>query len=56
MTLDPKLITDALATVIYARKNKHHIQINMLASDVRINCMKAKFTLVFLREYDPFMN
>ena len=55
MTLYPKLITDALATVIYAGTKKNLIESNMLADDVRINGMKVKFTLVFPRDTDPFM-
>lgn len=55
MTLYPKLITDALATVTYAGTKKNLIESEMLADDVRIDGMKVSFTLVFLRETDPFL-
>ena len=55
MTLYPKLITDALATVIYAGTKKNLIESEMLADDVRINGMQVEFTLVFPKETDPFL-
>ncbi len=55
MTLYPKLITDALATVIYPGNKKNLIEAEMLADDVRIDGMKVSFTLIFPRETDPFM-
>ena len=55
MTLYPKLITDALATVIYPGTKKNLIESEMLADDVRIDGMKVSFTLVFPRETDPFL-
>ncbi|WP_062432968.1 Mrp/NBP35 family ATP-binding protein [Prevotella sp. DNF00663] len=55
MTLYPKLITDALATVVYPGTKKNLIESEMLADDVRINGMKVEFTLVFPRETDPFL-
>lgn len=55
MTLYPKLITDALATVIYAGTKKNLIESEMLADDVRIDGMKVSFTLIFPRETDPFL-
>ena len=55
MTLYPKLITDALATVTYAGTKKNLIESEMLADDVRIDGMKVSFTLVFPRETDPFL-
>ena len=55
ITLYPKLITDALATVTYPGTKKNLIESNMLADDVRINGMKVKFTLVFPRDTDPFL-
>lgn len=55
MTLYPKLITDALATVTYAGTKKNLIESNMLADDVRIDGMKVKFTLIFPRDTDPFL-
>ena len=55
MTLYPKLITDALATVIYPGTKKNLIESEMLADDVRIDGMKVSFTLIFPRDTDPFM-
>ena len=55
MTLYPKLITDALATVIYAGTKKNIIESNMLADDIRIDGMKVQFTLIFPRDTDPFL-
>lgn len=55
VTLYPKLITDALATVVYPGTKKNLIESEMLADDVRINGMKVEFTLVFPRETDPFL-
>lgn len=55
MTLYPKLITDALATVTYPGTKKNLIESEMLADDVRINGMKVEFTLIFPRETDPFL-
>lgn len=55
MTLYPKLITDALATVTYPGTKKDLISSEMLADDVRIDGMKVKFTLIFPRDTDPFL-
>lgn len=55
MTLYPKLITDALATVVYPGTKKDLISSEMLADDVRIDGMKVKFTLIFPRDTDPFL-
>ena len=55
MTLYPKLITDALATVTYAGTKKNIIDSEMLADDVRIDGMNVSFTLIFPRDTDPFL-
>lgn len=55
MTLYPKLITNALATVMYPGTKKNLIESEMLADDVRIDGMKVEFTLIFPRETDPFL-
>ena len=55
MTLYPKLITDALATVMYAGTKKNIIESGMLADDVRIDGMKVTITLLFPKETDPFL-
>jgi ATP-binding protein involved in chromosome partitioning len=55
MTLYPKLITDALATVIYPGTKKNLIESEMLADSIRIDGMKVSFVLIFPRETDPFL-
>ncbi len=55
MTLYPKLITDALATVIYAGTKKNIIESEMLADQPVINGMNVEITLIFPRETDPFL-
>ena len=55
MTLYPKLITDALATVTYAGTKKNLIESEMLVDDMRIDGMKVSFSLLFPKETDPFL-
>ena len=55
MTLYPKLITDALATVTYAGTKKNIIESEMLADQPVINGMNVEITLIFPRETDPFL-
>ena len=55
MTLYPKLITDALATVTYAGTKKNLIESEMLADTPSINSNKVKIVLVFPRDTDPFL-
>ncbi|MBQ0074827.1 MAG: Mrp/NBP35 family ATP-binding protein [Prevotella sp.] len=55
MTIYPKLITDALATVMYAGKKKNIIESEMLADQPVINGNKVEITLIFPRETDPFL-
>lgn len=55
MTLYPKLIIDALATVIYAGTKKNLIESNMLADQPAIDGMKVHIVLTFPRETDPFL-
>lgn len=54
MTLYPKLITDALATVRYPGTGKNIIEAEMLYDDLRIDGMKVSFSLVFPQDTDPF--
>ncbi|MBO1363033.1 Mrp/NBP35 family ATP-binding protein [Prevotella sp. A2931] len=54
-TLYPKLITDALATVIYPGTKKNLIESKMLADTPSIDGMKVKLVLLFPRETDPFL-
>ena len=55
MTLYPKLITDALATVMYAGTKKNIIESEMLADQPKINGNKVEIILIFPRETDPFL-
>jgi len=55
MTLYPKLITDALATVTYPGTKKNLVESGMVADDIRIDGMRVSFTLIFPRDTDPFL-
>lgn len=55
MALYPKLIEEALATVIYAGTKKNLIESGMLADTPSIDGMKVSFTLIFPRNTDPFL-
>ena len=55
MTLYPKLIMDALATVTYPGTKKNLVESEMVADNLRINGMKVSFSLIFPRDTDPFM-
>lgn len=55
MTLYPKLITDALATVVYPGTKKNLVESEMVADNLHINGMKVEFSLIFPRETDPFL-
>ncbi len=55
MTLYPKLITDALATVMYAGTKKNLVESGMVGEDIRIDGMRVSFSLIFPRETDPFL-
>ena len=55
MTLYPKLITDALATVMYPGTKKNLIESDMLADQPQIDGMKVKVILTFPRDTDPFL-
>ena len=56
MTLYPKLITDALATVVYPGTKKNLVDSDMVAMDnVHIDGMKVSVTLIFPRDTDPFL-
>lgn len=55
MTLYPKLITDALATVIYPGTKKNLIESEMLADTPSINGNKVRIVLLFPRDTDPFL-
>ena len=54
-TLYPKLITDALATVIYPGTKKNLVESGMVDDNLRIDGMKVSFSLIFKRDTDPFL-
>lgn len=55
MTLYPKLITDALATVRYPGTGKNLIEAQMLEDDLRIDGMRVSFSLIFDKSTNPFI-
>lgn len=55
MTLYPKLILDALATVRYPGTGKNLLEADMVADNLRIDGMKVSFSLIFEKPTDPFM-
>ena len=55
MTIYPKLIHDALATVRYPGNGKNLVEAEMVADNLRIDGMKVSFSLVFEKSTDPFM-
>ncbi len=55
MTLYPKLIMDALATVTYPGTKKNIVESGMVADNLHIEGMKVTFSLIFPRETDPFL-
>lgn len=55
MTLYPKLISEALATVVYPGTRKNLVEAGMVADNIRIDGMKVSFSLIFQRETDPFL-
>lgn len=54
-TLYPKLIRDALETVVYPGTKKNIVESGMLADNIRIEGMSVSFSLIFPRETDPFL-
>ena len=55
MSLYPKLIMDALATVTYAGTKKNLIESEMVADQPAINGNRVKVVLEFPRDTDPFL-
>ena len=55
MTLYPKLILDALATVTYPGTKKNLVESGMVADTPSINGMQVRVTLTFPRDTDPFL-
>jgi ATP-binding protein involved in chromosome partitioning len=54
MTLYPKLILDALATVTYPGTKKNIVESGMVADNMRIDGMKVSFSLIFSTRHRPF--
>ena len=55
MTLYPKQIMDALATVRYPGTGKNVVEMNMVEDDLRIAGLHVSFTLIFDKPTDPFL-
>lgn len=55
MTIYPKLILDALATVRYPGTGKNIVESGMVEDNIRIEGMKVSFSLIFEKPTDPFM-
>ena len=55
MSLYPKLIMDALATVTYAGTKKNLVESEMVADQPAINGNQVKVVLEFPRDTDPFL-
>ena len=55
MTLYPKLILDALATVTYPGTKANLIDSEMVADNLRIDGMSVAFSIIFPRDTDPFL-
>lgn len=55
MTLYPKLILDALATVRYPGSGKNLVEAGMVEDNIRIDGMKVSFSLLFEKSTDPFI-
>ncbi|WP_455096549.1 Mrp/NBP35 family ATP-binding protein [Prevotella koreensis] len=55
MNLYPKLIMDALATVMYPGTKKNLVDSEMIADQPAIDGMKVKVIIEFPRETDPFL-
>lgn len=54
MTLYPKLITDALATVRYPGNGRNLVEAEMIEDDLRIDGMNVSFSIIFPKDPDPF--
>ncbi|MGL4520330.1 MAG: P-loop NTPase [Phocaeicola sp.] len=55
MTIYPKLIEEALATVRYPGTGKNLMEADMVADNIRIEGMKVSFSLIFEKPTDPFL-
>ena len=55
MTIYPKMILDALATVRYPGTGKNLVESGMVADNIRIDGNKVSFSLIFDKATDPFI-
>lgn len=55
MTIYPKLIEEALATVRYPGTGKNLMEAEMVADNIRIDGLKVSFSLIFEKPTDPFL-
>ena len=55
MTIYPKLITDALATVRYPGTGKNIVEAGMVDDNIRVEGMKVSFSIMFEKPTDPFI-
>lgn len=55
MTIYPKMILDALATVRYPGTGKNIVEMDMVEDDIRIEGNKVSFSLIFEKPTDPFI-
>lgn len=55
MTIYPKLIMDALATVRYPGTGRNVVEMKMVEDDLHISGMHVEFSLIFDKPTDPFM-
>lgn len=55
MTIYPKLILDALATVRYPGTGRNLVDAGMVDDDIRIEGNKVSFSLIFEKPTDPFI-
>ena len=55
MTLYPKLILEALQSVRYPGTGKNIVEAGMIDDDMRIDGMRVSFSIIFLKNPDPFM-
>ena len=55
MELYPKLILDALRTVVHPDKKQNIVDLAMVEDDIRINGRRVSFSLIFDRPNDPLV-
>lgn len=55
MTIYPKMVIDALATVRYPGTGKSIVEMDMVEDDIRIDGNKVSFSLIFDKPTDPFI-